>query len=143
MFNSIMVGVDESPSSPRAVEAAARIAKTFSSTLHIVTAFNPATYTRDDELHPHKFHNLNHEDDADALLQKMSFVATKVGVEPVLHSSKGDPIDALVREAKELNVDLVVVGNLAAKGVRRVLGGVPSTIAHGVHCSVLIVDTEQ
>jgi len=34
-----------------------------------------------------------------------------------------------------------VVGNRGMKGVRRVLGSVPNSVAHGAHCSVLILDT--
>ena len=141
MFTSIMVGADDSPTARRAVEAAVQIAKTFSSTLHIVTAFDPKTYVRDAGTLPKEYHNLNHEDDADALLQVLSFIAKKEGVEPILHASKGDPTDALIDTAKALDVDLVVVGNRGMKGARRVLGSVPNSVAHGVHCSVLIVDT--
>jgi nucleotide-binding universal stress UspA family protein len=41
-----------------------------------------------------------------------------------------------------VKADLIVVGNKGMKGVRRVLGSVPNSVAHGAHCSVLIVDTQ-
>ena len=48
------------------------------------------------------------------------------------------PFDARNLEPRP---DLIVVGNKGMKGVRRVLGSVPNSVAHGAACSVLIVDT--
>ena len=54
---------------------------------------------------------------------------------------KGTAADGPLSKAKELMADLVVVGSRAMPGIQRVLGSVANTVAHGVHCSVLIVDT--
>ena len=43
--------------------------------------------------------------------------------------------------ADRIGADLIVVGNKGMKGVRRVLGSVPNSVAHQANCSVLIVDT--
>jgi nucleotide-binding universal stress UspA family protein len=53
----------------------------------------------------------------------------------------GDPAEAIVRLADQVGADLIVVGNKGMKGVRRVLGSVPNSVAHHANCSVLIVDT--
>jgi nucleotide-binding universal stress UspA family protein len=60
-----------------------------------------------------------------------------------MHAKTSDAADALIKKADELGVDLVVVGNRGMKGVRRVLGSVPNMVAHGVNCSVIVVDTTQ
>ena len=51
-------------------------------------------------------------------------------------SAKGDPADILISKADEIGADLIVVGNKGMKGVRRVLGHVPNSVAHGAACSV-------
>jgi nucleotide-binding universal stress UspA family protein len=83
------------------------------------------------------------ESDVEALLQVLSFIAKKKGVEPVLHSAKGDPADAVIKIANDVAADLVVVENRGMKSVRRVLGSRPNSIAHGAAFTVLIVDTTE
>jgi nucleotide-binding universal stress UspA family protein len=56
---------------------------------------------------------------------------------------QGDPSEAIVRIADEVNADLIVVGNRGMKGARRVLGSVPNSVAHGANCSVAIIDTTE
>ena len=46
-----------------------------------------------------------------------------------------------MKVADHVGADLIVVGNRGMKGVRRVLGSVPNSVAHSANCSVLIVDT--
>ena len=61
----------------------------------------------------------------------------------MVHAVKGTAADALLKKAVDLNADLIVVGNRGMRGVRRVLGSVPNSIAHGAHCSVAIIDTTE
>lgn len=141
MFNIVLVGADGSPTARRAVETATEIARMSDGALHIVSAFDAKTFANDSG--SKEFAHLNTEGDVDALLQTLSFIAKKQGVEPVLHAVKGDPTEALIQKADAIGADLVVVGNRGMKGVRRVLGSVPNSVAHGVQCSVLIVDTTE
>jgi nucleotide-binding universal stress UspA family protein len=139
MFDVVLVGADDSTTARRAVEAATEIAVMSSGTLHIMTAFNPGK--RVDASQTREFQHLSTESDSDALLQSLSFIAKKRGLVPVLHAAKGDAADVLIEKAKEINADLVVVGNRGMKGVGRVLGSIPNSVAHGSPCSVLIFDT--
>jgi nucleotide-binding universal stress UspA family protein len=140
MFDVILVGADDSPTARRAVEAACEICAMSKGALHIVTAFDQLSLAGGDT---HEFKNVINEEDGRALLQTLSFIAKKHDVEPVLHSAKGDPADVLIAKADEVGADLIVVGNRGMKGVRRVLGSVPNSVAHGANCSVLIVDTTE
>ena len=141
MFDVVLVGADDSPTARRAVEAACEICAMSKGTLHIVTAFDGTSVVGAGD--GHEFKNVSTEDDGQALLQTLSFIAKKHNVEPVLHSAKGDPADILISKADEVRADLIVVGNRGMKGVRRVLGSVPNSVAHGAACSVLIVDTTE
>ena len=141
MFNTVLVGADDSSTARRAVETAVEIARMSSGQLHIVSAFRAKSYgTASPET---SFKAVAVEGDVDDLLQVLSFIATKQGLEPVLHAVKGDAADVLIKKADEISADLVVVGNRGMKGVRRVLGSVPNAVVHGANCSVLIVDTTE
>jgi nucleotide-binding universal stress UspA family protein len=141
MFEKILVGADGSDTARRAVEAAAEIAVMSKGELHIASADAPKSFkvTSSGE----KFEAVDTETEVDSLLQVVSFVTKKYGIEPILHPSHGDPAEALVAIADELGADLIVVGNLGMKGVRRVLGSVANSVAHSANCSVLIVDTAE
>jgi nucleotide-binding universal stress UspA family protein len=80
-------------------------------------------------------------DPADLLLLKLRDSVTKAGIEAEYHPAAGDAAEAIVRVADQVGADLIVVGNRGMKGVRRVLGSVPNSVAHKANCSVLIVDT--
>jgi nucleotide-binding universal stress UspA family protein len=138
MFDVILVGADDSSTARRAVETACELTAMSKGTLHIVTAIGSPLVVNSSSP---EFKDGTGEDDGQALLQTLSFIAKKHGVEPVLHSAQGDPADVLIAKAHELGVDLIVVGNRGMKGVRRVLGSVPNSVAHGAASSVLIVDT--
>ena len=140
MFNTVLVGADDSPTARRAVETAVEIAKVSSGQLHIVSAFGAKSYGASSDT---SFKPVAVEGDVDDLLQVLSFIAKKQGLEPVLHAVKGDAADVMIKKADEISADLVVVGNRGMKGVRRVLGSVPNSVVHGVNCSVLIVDTTE
>ena len=139
MFKVVVVGADNSITARRAVEAAAEISQIAGGALHIVTAYGSKLY--DEGSRPEEFAHINSEGEVDALLQELSFVAKAKGIEPTLHGVKGPPAEVIVAKADELGADLVVVGNRGMKGVHRVLGSVPNSVAHGAHCSVAIIDT--
>lgn len=138
MFEVVVVGADDSVTARRAVEAATSIAKMSGGTLHIVSAFRLKMFAG--KSLPEEF-VLHNEGDIESLLQELSFIAKDQGIEPVLHRVTGDPADSLVSIAEELHADLLVVGNHGMRGVKRILGSVPNSVAHNAHCSVAIIDT--
>jgi nucleotide-binding universal stress UspA family protein len=141
MTDVVPVGADDSPTARCAIEAAAEIVEMSDGTLHNLSACEPKVLGPGSP--PCEFENLNNEDGIDALLQVLSFITESQGIPPALHAMTGDPADAPIKKADELGADLVVVGHRGMKGVHRVLGSVPSTVAHGVNCSVIVVDTTE
>lgn len=63
------------------------------------------------------------------------------GLDPKIHGKAAVPADAICKVATEVGADLIIVGNKGMKGVRRVLGSVPNSVARQAPCSVLIVAT--
>jgi nucleotide-binding universal stress UspA family protein len=139
MFNVVVVGADGSATARRAVEAATEFVVLSGGQLHIVSAFDPKS--KPDSHLPDEFRHLTSEGHVEAVLQELSFISTKRGVTATLHAVAGDPADAIIDKAVQLEADLVVVGNQGMHGVRRVLGSVPNSVAHGAPCSVAIIDT--
>jgi nucleotide-binding universal stress UspA family protein len=137
MFEVVVVGADGSPTARRAVEAAAEIAQMSGGQLHIVSAYEPGGRrgTSPDES--------GNDGDVAAVLQVLSALAKGRGVDASTHAIEGDPAEVINNTAAELGADLIVVGNRGMKGVRRVLGSVPNSVAHGAPCSVIIVDTTE
>jgi nucleotide-binding universal stress UspA family protein len=142
MFQTVLVGADDSETARQAVKVAAEIAGIHGGQLHVVTAFEAKQVSMSGV--PAEFRNNAGADfgPADALLADLTAMIKQFGLEPVVHAAKGDPEDAIVRVAEREGADLIVVGNKGMKGRRRLLGSVPNSVAHNAPCSVLIVDTE-
>jgi nucleotide-binding universal stress UspA family protein len=64
------------------------------------------------------------------------------GVVTEPHVVSGPAADAILNTATDVGTDLIVVGSKGMQGLRRVLGSVPNSVAHGANCDVLIVKTD-
>ena len=139
MFSTVVVGADDSSTARQAVVVAADVAQNGGGALHIVTAYDPKSVHA--EALPDELRYSAGEHPAEALLRRLSELVRERGLEPIVHAAEGDPVDAIVAVAESVDADLIVVGNKGMKGVRRVLGSVPNSVAHKAPCSVLIADT--
>ena len=137
MFEHIVVGADGSATARRAVEAAADLASLHGGTLHIVSASSAEHRPNRSEVGGY----LDPAHPAEPVLASLSDIARERGLDPIIHPASGTPADAVVAVAKEVDADLIVVGNKGMKGALRVLGSVPNTVAHNAPCSVLIFDS--
>ncbi|NNN00793.1 MAG: universal stress protein [Acidimicrobiaceae bacterium] len=141
MFKKVLVAADGTTTAKRAVEVAASLAAMAGGALHIVTVQSPKNVA--ESLLPGEFKHVHDDGGVSALLQDLSFIAKAQGLDPVLHHAGGEPADAIIETAAQIEADLVVVGNRGMKGARRVLGSVPNSVAHGVNCSIMVVDTSE
>jgi len=139
VFQTVVVGADDSQTARQAVLIAADVAQLAGGKLHIVTAYDPKNVRTQDL--PEEFRYSTSQHPAEVLLDGLSRIVRERGLEPVVHAAAGNPADAIVQIAEQVEADLIVVGNRGMKGVRRVLGSIPNTVAHSAPCSVLIADT--
>ena len=140
MFRNILVAVDGSMNSDRAVEAAAEMARVHDSPLHACHAFHiPEQYKTDlvDELEEAL------EGDAEKILSHAAGVAEAAGVTAETRLlKKGHPTEAIVSYAQELGADVIVLGVRGkTAGAARAIGSVSSAVAEQAGCSVLLVRT--
>jgi nucleotide-binding universal stress UspA family protein len=151
VYKTIVVGTDGSETAGIAVHHATMLAKSGDATLHIVHAYRPvlageAAMSASSGGPTIDVNGLNEgiAENAAIVCKHASSDAERNGVKVELHSLPGDPSDALITVAQDVNADLVVVGNRGMTSVRRfVLGNVPNKISHHAPCSVLIVDTSR
>ncbi len=140
MFDTVVVGADDSATAAKAVDAAIELAALSGGTLHIVTAYKPKP-AQEAEVPDEFRYSMASTGAADVLLQRLADQATAEGVSSEVHAATADPADALISVADRERADLIVVGNKGMKGARRVLGSVPNSVAHRANCSVLILPT--
>jgi len=138
MFQTVVVGADDSPTAAEAVRQAIELAKLTGGTLHIVSAYTHQQLTSSDT---EIAKSISSGDLTEALLDDLASRARLAGVEVTAHGKPGSPANVICEVATEVEADLIIVGNKGMKGARRVLGSVPNSVAHQAPCSVLIAAT--
>jgi nucleotide-binding universal stress UspA family protein len=145
MYKTVVVGTDGSPTAEKAVQAAAELARSWGSELHIVTAFRGprsgmGAAAGVDLVDSGAGHALAEE--AARAVGQSSIEQIGDGIAAEAHGVPGNADDAILATAAEVGADLIVVGSKGMQGARRYLGSVPNSVAHGADCAVLVVKTD-
>jgi nucleotide-binding universal stress UspA family protein len=146
MFGSIVVGTDGSGTATQAVREAVDMAKATGATIELVSAYAPVSEHRlaaERRDAPEDVQwAINPKQEVELSLSDAAELAREAGVVVNVHARQGDPADAIIDVAEELNAGLVIIGNKGMTGAKRfLLGSVPDKISHHAPCSVLIVRT--
>ncbi|GGL16913.1 universal stress protein [Planomonospora parontospora] len=145
-YRTVVVGTDGSPSSFRAVSAAASLAAATGATLVLACAYLPMR-ERDRSAAADLLGELSYKvsgsTPAEDALRAAREHAVAAGAPVIeLAAEEGDPVDVLVSLADRLRADLLVVGNRGLNSLTgRLLGSVPSSVSQRAECDVLIVRT--
>jgi nucleotide-binding universal stress UspA family protein len=140
---SIIVGTDGSETAHVALKEAADLALSTGATVHIVSAYEPASGAHVGGDAPERAQWMVGPDvQVDTVLDRAAGAMHAQGIKTECHARKGDPANALLDVAAEHDADMIVVGNKGMTGTKRfLLGSVPDKISHHAPCSVLIVRT--
>ncbi len=146
MYKIVVVGTDGSPTADRAVQAAADIARSWGSELHIVTAVRAprpgmASATGAPLVDTGAGQALVEE--AAKAVGETALETHGSGLKAEAHAAQGNADDVILNTAIEVGADLIVVGSKGMRGARRYLGSVPNSVAHSAHCAVLVVKTDD
>jgi nucleotide-binding universal stress UspA family protein len=143
MFSSIVVGTDGSETADRALTRALEMARLTGARLHVVSAYEPvaARVTGGAPAAEAAEWSVGPDFEVEGVLNRAITRARAEGVETEVRAPKGDPADAILTVADEVNADLIVLGSRGMQGARRVLGSVPNKVSHRARCDVLIVQT--
>ncbi|MEE2851465.1 MAG: universal stress protein [Actinomycetota bacterium] len=147
-YQTVVVGTDGSDSSLRAVDRAGAIAADHGAKLIVVTAHLPVPEEKGRyAIPPGSDHGQDYRTVGEApfyaILQNARERAHQAGAKDVEEKSVvGAPVHALVQLVKEVDADLLVIGNVGLSSVAgRLLGSVPSEVSRKVKTDVLIVHT--
>jgi nucleotide-binding universal stress UspA family protein len=146
LFERIVVGTDGSETAAEAVRQATELARATGAKLDVVSAYEPVPASRlreeSGEIPGDVAHAVGPREDVNVILEAAAGPAKEAGVEVNTHPREGDPADAILVVAEELNASMIVVGNKGMTGARRfLLGSVPNKISHHAPCSVYIART--
>jgi nucleotide-binding universal stress UspA family protein len=133
MYDNIVVGAHKSETARHAVDHALELARVHDAHVHLVTAYPKDSGPLDGKDTPGRV-------DAERSMDAM--VPPAVAERCTTHALPGDPAKAILQVAKDVDADLIVVGNKGMQGAKaKLLGSVPNDIAHHAPCAVLIVRT--
>jgi nucleotide-binding universal stress UspA family protein len=146
LFKRIVVGTDGSETAGEAVRQATELAKLSEARLDIISAYEPIPRQRLQEEQREAPADVQYElgprEDVNLTLDAASREAKQGGLDVNTHAREGDPADAILDVAEEINADLIIVGNKGMTGARRfLLGSVPNKVSHHAPCSVVIIRT--
>ena len=141
-IRTILVPVDFSSGSDRAYGYAVRMARAFGARLFLLHVFD--TRIIENVFH---IHQLNEDDVRREMAEaaETSFAALSQrpesqGLEVERLSRDGIPAREIIRAAREVSADLVVIGAHGATGLREILYGTTAEgVVRGAHCPVLSV----
>jgi nucleotide-binding universal stress UspA family protein len=140
----VLAAIDTSTLASRVVEMAARIVRRTwpNAQLHLLHVFRSASYDRPSQA------GLRTEDlmaDAQSYLDHHVRMARRQCSSPITgHLTAGDPVDEILKRARSLSADLLIVGTDDAVGLERfLLGSVADKVSKRAPCTVLIVRQKQ
>jgi nucleotide-binding universal stress UspA family protein len=124
MFDTIVIAAHRTTAGRAAANQGLELARAVDADVHLVCAYPGA----------------GDRSQAEDLLDGL----TLSGVVPATtHAIPGEAADALLQVAHEVGADLIVVGNKGMHGPRRLLGSVPSAVAHRAGCAVMILSSPE
>jgi universal stress protein A len=133
----IVLAYDESDAAKRALERAAELAKAFGAEL-IVTSVAPVMTNIGRSAGP-----IDPVDPPSAHVEELKHAQAYLdgeGVKADYVPGLGDPAKTIAEVAKERDADLIVLGTHEPSAIGRLFGqSVSDSVAHQVHCDVLIV----
>lgn len=141
MYDHIVVGTDGSDRAAVAVEHAAGMAQLCGASLHLVQGCaGPIVVTQ-------VYSTPIAIDPADTVractesLESIAGPLREAGLDVAVHVPVATGHAAVCDVARDVDADLIVVGNRGMSGAKRFLGSVPNSVTHQAPCSVLIVET--
>ena len=162
LYSTLLVGVDGSPTSMRALDAVSSLAATLGIKPAVVCAYEPLADNERDALRadesdaiaqwgasrtvadtPSEFRwRIAAATEAEDVLERAVDHAAKFGVEADARAVQGAPAEVLLDIAERENIDLLVVGSVGMTGAKRfALGNVPHRLSHHAPTDLLIMKT--
>jgi nucleotide-binding universal stress UspA family protein len=140
MFEKIMVAIDGSAHSLKAVETTIAMAKKANSKVEIIYVKPVLTHYMRDSAQMITALEKRITEEANKIMEEALAKFKDTGIEYNTSIKKGDAADVIIREAEEKGIELIVIGSRGLVAISRfVLGSVSSKVLTHAPCSVLII----
>jgi nucleotide-binding universal stress UspA family protein len=139
-IKKILIPTDGSDHSFRAAEYAISIAKMFDAQIMVIYVIDEVVLDQLSKDTERENVELELKQNGQRYINYVLDLATKEGVKNGFLLAKGRPFEQIVRLAKELKTDLIVMGTYGRKGADRILiGSVAERVIEYSPCPVLVV----
>ena len=148
MYRMIMVAVDFSPHSEKAVSRAVALARSMEADIQLVHVVEVPTYPVLEDVAvsglPGMWDVTLTESLMEAARSRLQGVAARYGLRPeqcevLVGVAKVD----LVEHADQMGADLIVMGRHGEGFLESLVGSVTDSVMHHAHCDVLVVDIDE
>ena len=137
-FNRILLCYDGSREGQRALADGARLAQELSGQVHVLSVINDAAWMQGADVMSAVPVDIVSDSAKEVLEDGLRKLALR-GIYATGHLAIGDPLERIPFVAKDLKIDLIVVGHHRARGLARWWGGkTDGMLLDRVSCSVLI-----
>jgi len=141
-YQKILVAIDLGEDSAQVVKRAQAIAENNTSELHLIHVIEPLSFAYGGDI-PMDFSGIQDEIHQQATQQLQRFAQSNGVDAQHQHIVLGRPEVEIHAAAKELGVDLIVVGSHGRHGLGLLLGSTANGVLHGASCDVLAVRVGQ
>ncbi|WP_373838090.1 universal stress protein [Methanospirillum sp.] len=150
MFSHILIGVDGSKESFRALNYAISIAKQFNGTVDVMYSIPPRVYAElaerevkiEESSGNVRFISMLQQEE-NHIRDLVQEIGSKEELDIGFHTRVGDPVEAMIEYVTTFEIELIVVGS-SGKGMadRLILGSVSTGIVHKSPVPVLVTKPE-
>ncbi len=143
LFRKMLIPVDGSSYSLSAIRLGGRLAAVHGSDVWILNVIDQEVMAQLCRLNREQCGVVqrNMEEEARGLVADMKAELARTGVDASALVKKGTPHDIILDSSQELGIDLIVMGKLGRRGVKRILlGSVAERVIEFASCPVLLSD---
>ena len=143
-LQKILVPTDFSPYADKALQEGLFLAKTFNAELHLLHVVPDIRKCYEDYCLPDEIIRRSRTDSIEGAKQKLKSELGKLPeakeMQITLNVREGGPDGEILGEAKEKNIDLIVIASHGKTGfLERLIGSVAERVAREAKCDVLLV----
>jgi universal stress protein A len=147
-YHTLLVAIDFSSSSNKALARAQALASTFNANLHILHVTELPSYPVLEDVAITGVAGAWVDELADkaftAAEQRLTKIVAEAGIAAQsIKVVSGVPRLAIVAEAKACQADLIIVGRRGLSGLQRLLGSTADSVLHDAPCDVLAVSLDD
>ena len=138
-YTHILIAIDFSPATDSVTRQAMELCRAFKTKLSLVhvVEFTPMNLSNDMAL-PQEVEF--EQELVEQTRKRLQELGEKLGVnQSECYVPQGSTRQEILHLAKELNVDLIVIGSHGRQGIQRLLGSTANAVLHGAPCDVLAV----